>query len=158
VSHVVAFLVLHEITAIVPLFGLAGLFHWSGWIPSSVADSEVLSQGVERFTKYFRRKGWFGVGHGGDDGELRGADVLDIGGAGTVLTGGMATTEGMTAPVSGQRIIVEFATAYALTKALLPVRLVACAWATPWFARAVVGRVSALVERVSRRTRVITKK
>jgi hypothetical protein len=33
-ANVVAFLVLHEITAIVPLVGLAGLFHWSGWLPT----------------------------------------------------------------------------------------------------------------------------
>ena len=33
VTHVVSFLILHEITAVVPLVGLAGLFHWTGWIP-----------------------------------------------------------------------------------------------------------------------------
>lgn len=35
----------------------------------------------------------------------------------------------------GVRLAVEFATAYALTKFLLPVRLVFSVWATPGFAR-----------------------
>ncbi|KEZ39890.1 hypothetical protein SAPIO_CDS8843 [Scedosporium apiospermum] len=33
VSHVVAFLILHEITAIVPLFGLFGVFHYTQYAP-----------------------------------------------------------------------------------------------------------------------------
>lgn len=33
----------------------------------------------------------------------------------------------------------RFATAYAITKALLPVRLVFSVWATPWFARVAVA-------------------
>ena len=46
---------------------------------------------------------------------------------------------------SGVRVVVELATAYAIVKVLLPVRLVLSVWATPWFARwtvlPVVGRV-----------------
>jgi hypothetical protein len=44
------------------------------------------------------------------------------------------------------RVVVEVALAYALTKVLLPVRIVASVWATPWFAgvlmrlRGVVGK------------------
>lgn len=34
VSHIVAFLTLHEITAIVPLVGLASLFHYTQWLPT----------------------------------------------------------------------------------------------------------------------------
>jgi hypothetical protein len=33
VSHVVAFLILHELTAIVPLIGLASYFHYTNWLP-----------------------------------------------------------------------------------------------------------------------------
>jgi hypothetical protein len=41
---------------------------------------------------------------------------------------------------TGTKVIVEVATAYAITKALLPLRLVFSVWATPWFARVwVVG-------------------
>lgn len=39
------------------------------------------------------------------------------------------------------RVVLEVAAAYAVTKALLPVRVVGCVWATPWFARNVVQRV-----------------
>lgn len=35
----------------------------------------------------------------------------------------------------GVRVVVELATAYAITKMLLPLRLVGSVWATPWFAR-----------------------
>jgi hypothetical protein len=41
----------------------------------------------------------------------------------------------------GARIVIEVAAAYAITKALLPVRLILSVWATPWFARVVIGRV-----------------
>lgn len=40
----------------------------------------------------------------------------------------------------GSRILVEVATAYAITKVLLPARIVLSVWGTPWFARAVIGR------------------
>lgn len=38
----------------------------------------------------------------------------------------------------GVRVVVEFATAYAVTKVLLPLRIIASVWATPWFAGRVV--------------------
>ena len=38
----------------------------------------------------------------------------------------------------GVRLVIEFATAYAITKALLPLRLIGSVWATPWFAMVVV--------------------
>ena len=37
--------------------------------------------------------------------------------------------------------MLEVATAYAVTKALLPARLMLSVWATPWFARVVIGKV-----------------
>ena len=70
VSHIIAFLILHELTAIIPLFGLTALFHYADWIPGvggSVGEEGYVSEGVERFGRYFRRKGWFGFGEG--DGE-----------------------------------------------------------------------------------------
>lgn len=33
VTHVVAFLILHELTAIIPLIGLASYFHYANWLP-----------------------------------------------------------------------------------------------------------------------------
>ncbi|CAI4213846.1 unnamed protein product [Parascedosporium putredinis] len=65
VSHVVAFLVLHEITAIVPLLGLFGLFHYTQYAPAAyITDhwGSYVSDGVARFERYFKRKGWFGFG------------------------------------------------------------------------------------------------
>src|SRR5436190_18574891 len=32
IAHITSFLILHEITAVVPLFGLVGAFHYAGWI------------------------------------------------------------------------------------------------------------------------------
>lgn len=46
------------------------------------------------------------------------------------------------------RVVVEFATAYAITKALLPVRLVGSVWATPWFARWTILPVMGVLGRV----------
>lgn len=114
VSHITAFLLLHELTAIVPLFGLAATFHYANWLPSSLAENKYVSEGTEKFGKYLRRKGW--ISESGED-----ADKSVDGGV---------------------RIVVELATAYAITKALLPVRLVASVWATPWFARTLVIPVS----------------
>lgn len=39
----------------------------------------------------------------------------------------------------GVRLILEFATAYIITKALMPVRIAVSVWATPWFSRVVLG-------------------
>lgn len=39
----------------------------------------------------------------------------------------------------GARLVVEFATAYTITKALLPVRIATSVWATPWFAKSILG-------------------
>lgn len=53
-THVVSFLILHEITAVVPLVGLAGLFHWMGWIPDVSALSMFIGElelGREKWVK-----------------------------------------------------------------------------------------------------------
>lgn len=48
----------------------------------------------------------------------------------------------------GSRVVVEVATAYTITKVLLPVRIIFSVAVTPWFARVVVGRVGGGVGRV----------
>lgn len=60
VTHISAFLLLHELTAIVPLFGLAGLFHYSHWLPPYISEGAWVSSGVEIFGKWFRKRGWLG--------------------------------------------------------------------------------------------------
>ncbi|RFU30711.1 hypothetical protein B7463_g5624, partial [Scytalidium lignicola] len=126
VSHVVAFLILHEITAIVPLVGLAGLFHYTQWLPTSFTNSEYVSQGIERFGRYFRRKGWFGFSN-----EQREDNKSD-----SKLSG------------NGGRILIEVATAYAITKVLLPARIIFSVWATPWFARVFIRKLGGGIKRI----------
>ncbi|KAM3417323.1 hypothetical protein BST61_g5575 [Cercospora zeina] len=107
-SHISAFLILHEITAIVPLLGLAAVFHYTNWLPPFISEGKWVSDGVEKFGKWMRKKGWLSD-------ETKSGKFFGRGEKGT-------------------RIVVEFATAYAITKALLPLRLILSVWATPWFA------------------------
>ena len=131
VSYVVAFLVLHEITAIVPLIALAGTFHYTHWLPPFVSEGKWISDGVEKFGRYFRRKGWI-------------TDAQEAEAEAEVEGGRTGKTKKAVSRASGKwwgrgeggvRLVVEVATAYAITKALLPLRLVVSVWATPWFAR-----------------------
>lgn len=126
VSHVTSFLILHELTAIVPLIGFASGFHYLGWIPEvSGPMGEWVEQGTERFRKYFARKQWFGLGEEAGEGDPS-----------TVSTRGY-----------GARVVLEVATAYAITKVLLPARLVMSVWATPWFARIFVIPIAGIFKR-----------
>lgn len=59
-THISAFLLLHELTAVVPLFGLAATFHYTRWMPPFISEGKWVSDGVEKFGNYFRRKGWLG--------------------------------------------------------------------------------------------------
>jgi hypothetical protein len=124
----------------------------SEWVAPAVGPA------IEKFGRYFRRKGWFGLG---DEPGVERSDA-DIGDGATAASNRSSQSVGMghiqereqaQAQDQGQiaqkwnfnspgtRIVVEVAVAYAITKALLPLRLMLSVWATPWFARAVVGRV-----------------
>jgi hypothetical protein len=85
-----------------------------------------VQQGIEKFGGYFRRKGWLG-----DDGGRRDKS--------------WRYGEGAT------RVLVEVGAAWAVTKALLPLRLVVSVWATPWFARWFVMPLTGRVGRFFRR-------
>lgn len=137
ISHITAFAVLHEITAVVPLVGLAATFHYTNWLPPYVSEWAWVQQGIERFGRYLRKKGWISSGSA----EL----AAEGGGLGAeeAREGGDKTVEG------GARLVLEVATAWAVTKALLPVRLIACVWATPWFARVFVLPVTKVLVRLS---------
>jgi hypothetical protein len=50
----------------------------------------------------------------------------------------------------GTRVVVEVATAYAITKAALPLRIALSIWATPWFARVAVSNVASIVSHTQR--------
>lgn len=139
-THVAAFLVLHEITAVVPLLGLFGLFHYTEHAPVAsymlAHYGGYVRDGVGRFERYFRRKGWFGFGR--EEGTEEEEEVVVVEEEGNGLEKWEADPK--------YRVVVDIALAYAVTKVLLPVRIVASVWATPWFAgvlmrlRRVVGR------------------
>ena len=125
VSHITSFLLLHELTAIIPLFSLAAFFHYSNWLPPYITEGAWVREGVERFGGYFRRKGWLG-----SDGSKR--------------------DKGWTFGEQGVRVLFELATAWAVVKALLPLRLVVSVWATPWFARVFVLPITGRIGRLFR--------
>lgn len=139
-SHVVAFLVLHEVTAVVPLLGLFGLFHYGA--PAAAPIGYMMEHyggyvrdGTAKFERYFTRKGWFGFGQGEEEKAVvapageKGGDDADA----AVMSRWEGSDE-------KYRIVVEVALAYAITKVLLPARIVVSLWATPWFA-GVMGRM-----------------
>ena len=106
-----------------------------------------MREGVERFGRYFGRKGWFGFSEGRGNGNGAGGGIKErerVNGD----EGRIGVEERWhVSPASG-RILVEVATAYAITKVLLPVRVIASVWATPWFARVVLGRVGGGLGRI----------
>lgn len=100
----------------------------------------AFDEGVTRFGRWLRKKGW-----------VEDADVVADG----AFEGGTSTADRLVENNIGQkkrndgvRLILEFATAYAITKALLPVRIVASVWATPCFARTVLTPVGKGVGRI----------
>lgn len=90
-------------------------------------------EGIEKFGRYFKRKGWLGEAvepeaggaEGGSDG-----NEWDVG-------------------QDGLKVLVEVGTAWAVVKLLLPVRLVGCVWLTPWFARVAVLPVNKVMGRLT---------
>jgi hypothetical protein len=146
VSHITSFLILHELTAIIPLLGLATLFHYTNWLPQAWVEGRWVSEGTERFGRYFGRKGWFGFEREERDptGEAIQADVTADGALQTEEQREAAIEKRWHAGGKGSKILVEVATAYAITKVLLPLRIVASVWGTPWFAKAVIQRFKGL--------------
>lgn len=92
-------------------------------------------QGVERFGKYFRRKGWIRSDEASEAEREVQLEIRKRDRAWNIGEGGV-------------RVVVEFATAYAITKMLLPLRIVLSVWATPWFARKTVIPASNLIKRL----------
>lgn len=134
VTHITSFLILHEITAVLPLFGLVGAFHYGTWMPdlaSGTGENNAFDEGAARFGRWLRKKGW--------------VDESDVTTVADHEASGLAPREKERA---GVRLVLEFATAYAITKALLPVRLAASVWATPWFARTVLAPTTRLARRL----------
>ncbi|KAF7885153.1 hypothetical protein EAF00_010971 [Botryotinia globosa] len=138
-TYIISFLILHEITAIVPILLLASGFHYSGWLPSDLIPEERVDKAKGMFERWFGRRGWFGYTAGS---RLDGVDERNEGE--NVERGeGMIRKMGGDSNTSGKRIVLEVATAYVITKALLPVRIVVSVWGAPWFA-GVMGRIGRL--------------
>lgn len=132
-THVTSFLILHEITAIVPLFGLVAAFHYGNWMPDLASGSggnNAFDEGTARFGRWLRKKGW--------------VDESDV----SVVAEHEVTTATTGKEGAGVRLVLEFATAYAITKALLPVRIAASAFATPWFARIILNPTTKAAKRL----------
>lgn len=143
VTHITSFLILHELTAVIPLFGLAGYFHYTHWLPPWIAEGAWVAAGVERFGRYFRRKGWI-RSEEADEAEREADEMRKMRGVDKSWKVG----EG------GVRLVVEFATAYAVVKMLLVPRIVFSVWATPGFARGVVTPVLGWFRRLFGRKKV----
>jgi Hypothetical protein FLILHELTA len=140
------------LTAIIPLFGLVGAFHYFQWLPPFFAEGRWVLLGVEKFGNYFRRNGWI------DGEDKREAEQLVESGQGRnvekekrkrkfatslgrsreakdgIETGKKRVAKWWGRGESGTRLVVEFATAYAVVKLLLPLRLVLSAWGAAYFA------------------------
>lgn len=119
----------------VPLVFFAGLFHYTGLLPENVREWKWVDESVGKAERYARRKGW--VTEEKEAGEREGG-------------GRDSEAEEVAKEISGAglRIVLELASAWAVTKALLPVRIVGCVWATPWFARSVVLPGGKIMRRV----------
>ncbi len=121
-------------TAIVPLVALFALFHYTTYVPLTYVTEHFgsyVEAGVSRFEKYFRRKGWFGFEKGatredGKENQESSRQPQDV--ASKWQTGDPK-----------YKILVEVSLAYAITKALIPVRLIGSVWATPWFAGVLIS-------------------
>lgn len=129
-THVTSFLILHEMTAVLPLFGLVGAFHYGNWMPdlsssSTTGEGNAFDEGAARFGRWLKKKGW-----------VEESDVSAV-----------KEHETTTGEQAGVRLVLEFATAYVITKALLPVRIAASVWATPWFARSILSPTTRIVKR-----------
>jgi hypothetical protein len=80
-SHIVGFLLIHELTAIVPLFGLAAAFHYYDIVPAGYVFgpwAPYVQDGAFKMLRYFRRKNFFGMGdEDAREGEQRFEDDLN---------------------------------------------------------------------------------
>jgi hypothetical protein len=120
-SYIVSFAVLHEITAVVPLIGLFWFFHQTRWLPEYFAEGKWVTEGVERFGRYFRKKGW--ISEADETNAERQVAEKEVGTLAASQTG------------DGSRMLIEAATAWAIVKVLLPFRIGLSVWIAPASAR-----------------------
>ncbi|KAI1124464.1 hypothetical protein F5Y10DRAFT_29753 [Nemania abortiva] len=168
-SHIVAFLVLHEITAVVPLFGLTTAFHLLEWTPVNLAVGQWAEDVRGKYIPYFVKKQWFGLENAKKADSVESEDEDGQWVTVTEWKEGLRTgppreedSEATSAaPAQGLpdewkirrikqaatvedndpvvRLGVQVAAAYAITKLLLVPRIALSLWLTPWLARGLVG-------------------
>lgn len=94
---------------------------------------------MSKFGRYFARKGWFGFSKEA----IESSEIQSVP-ADTGKQDARGGIEGVErrwhVGEAGSRILIEVATAYAITKILLPVRIIFSVWTTPWTARVFIGR------------------
>ncbi|CBY00168.1 hypothetical protein IAQ61_011110 [Plenodomus lingam] len=150
-THITSFLILHELTAVIPLFSLAAYFHYTHWLPPWVAEGAWAARGVERFGRYFRRKGWIRSEEAAEAKVEVEKHNEAVPGENEGKGGWRRVDRAWNMGEGGVRLVVEFATAYAITKMFLVPRIMFSVWATPWFARwtvvPVFGRLRGLFRR-----------
>jgi hypothetical protein len=132
----------------IPLLGLFATFHYTSLSPPAwLTNSAAITEGIEKFGKYFRRKGWLGEVVEPEPSLVTGKEGGLVGGR---VEGGGEGLDSDTWNVGadGMKILVEVGTAWAIVKVLLAVRLVGCVWLTPWFARVAVLPITRLVGRI----------
>lgn len=102
--------------------------------------------GVERFGSWMRKKGWIADADVEEARRLEEGDGKEKGGR--LERWGKTRDKWWGRGEVGTRWLVEFATAYAIVKAVLIPRVVFSAWATPWFARWTVVPLTRGVKRL----------
>lgn len=102
-------------------------------------EGSYVSEGVSKFGRYFARKGWFGFSKEAIENTDAQETTLDIRKQGATAEAEKVQQK-WHAGETGSRILIEVATAYAITKVLLPVRIIFSVWATPWIARVFIAR------------------
>lgn len=141
-SMIISFMILHELTAIIPLillFHLLGLLgvgeQVMAWLLKVSGDEEdgakgwlrsKIDEGMQRAESYGRKKGYFGFEAGSHS-----ADVITSTLPSTMLAGTFANA----------------VAAYAITKALFPLRIAACIALAGPFARVFIEPVKRIIAR-----------
>ncbi|KAK9433835.1 hypothetical protein V1505DRAFT_360550 [Lipomyces doorenjongii] len=115
-SYVFTFLLIHEVTAVAPLFGLMWLFQVTDWMPP--LPEGLMEAGKEFYSKAIPQ------------------DSLPEGSE------------------SATKLILQGATAFAIVKMILPLRVAFSLLITPWFAR---RSVIPLVNRMQKTIKVLSK-
>lgn len=64
-SHIIAFLLIHELTAVLPLIGITAFFQYYDIVPAGYVFgpwAPYVQEGAFKFIRWFRKKGLFGLG------------------------------------------------------------------------------------------------